>query len=218
MLAGCGDSGTNPEPLPPVPHFVTAVSDTATIEQGIDAIPEEDAIFLQWHRDEALAGFQLFRRSEGEKSFAMIATLTARDSIYYDRISPNLRCYYYLRGVADDERLSAASDTVDYMLLAKATDLAVNDGDPLLFSWSVGLMRPASYVLRLQEENSGAPVWISRIQPGYQGTQESAAYNFDGRARLQRLKSGVRYRWRLDCVGAAPRSGSESAWQGFSLF
>ena len=214
----CDQEVTNPQPGIPVPRFVAAAADTAVEERGIDAVPEEDAIFLQWHRNPGLAGFQLFRRFEGEKNFSLIAVLTARDSSFYDRVSIDLRCYYYLRGLDEEGRLGAPSDTADYMLLAKAFDLQVSPGEPLLFSWSTGLMRPAFYLLRLFEESSGVPVWIGRMAPGYQGTRESTTYNSDGRAALPRLQSGVLYRWRLDCVGAAARTGSESAWQRFTLY
>ena len=217
LLTACGDEVTNPSSSLPAPRFVASIPDTAVFEQGIDAIPEEDAIFLQWYHEEALAGFQLFRRMGEKESFSMIAALTAQDSSYYDRVGTNVRCYYYLRGVDDEGRLSAPSDTTDYMLLAKATDLMVSGGDSLFFSWSIGLIRPQAYVLRLQEESSGMMIWISRMEPGFQGTRESILYNYDDRAQWPRLQNGINYRWRLDCVGAAPRTGSESSWQRFSL-
>ncbi|HNW59735.1 MAG TPA: hypothetical protein PKI62_08685 [bacterium] len=218
LWMACTGHSTSPEAVPPVPRFVPAVPDTAAVEQGIDAVPEEDAILLQWRQDEALAAFQLFRRREGEKNYELAAQLTARDTTFLDRVAPNLRCRYYLRGANEAGQLSAPSDTLDYMLLNKATDLQIAAGDTLLFSWSIGLQRPAWYVLRLKEEFSGAMIWIGRVDPGYQGTRESVRYNHDGRARLVRLQSGVRYLWRLDCVGAAPQSGSESVWQRFILF
>ncbi|HNS73776.1 MAG TPA: hypothetical protein PKI81_10240 [bacterium] len=218
VWTACEQEVTNPLPGIPVPRFVAAAADTSADERGIDAVPEEDAIFLQWHRDQELSGFQLFRRFEGEKNFGLIALLTARDSSFYDRVPTDIRCYYYLRGLDEEERLGAPSDTVDYMLLAKAFDLQVTAGEPPLFSWSTGLMRPAFYLIRLYEEASGAPVWIGRMAPGYQGTRESTPYNSDGRAVLPRLQSGVLYRWRIDCAGAAARTGSESAWQRFTLY
>jgi len=218
LWTACSDQSTNPETRPPVPRFVQAVPDTAEDEAGIDAVPEEDAIFLQWRREEALSAFELFRGRAGEKNFARIAQLTARDTTFLDRVGPNNRCWYYLRGADADGHLSAPSDTIDYMLLDKATDLQVADGDTLRFSWSIGLRRPASYVLRLKEEESGVWIWMGTVEPGFQGTRESVRYNYDGRARQPRLLKGVRYLWRLDCVGAAPHSGSESAWQRFILF
>lgn len=218
LWAGCSDQSTNPAQRPAAPRFVPAVPDTAAAEAGIDAIPEEDAIFLQWRREEALSAFHLFRNREGEKSYELIAQLTARDTSFYDRVATNSRCWYYLRGVDESGALTAPSDTVDYLLLDKATDLQVAGHDTLRFSWSIGLRRPASYVIRLKGEELGDWIWIGTVAPGFQGTRESVRFNQDGRARQPQLQKGVRYLWRLDCVGAAPHSGSESAWQRFTLF
>lgn len=213
----CEGSGTGPEPAVARPRFVTAAADSAELEAGIDAVPEEEAIFLQWRREAALAGFELFRRREGEKEFVRLAALTAADSSYLDRTPAGVRCFYYLRGVDEEGRLSAPSDTADYLLLPKATALMITAGDTLIFSWAMTGMRPAAYLIRLEEEESGTVVWICSMEPDFATTRESARWNQNRRARQETLYRGVKYRWRIDCVGASPHSGSESAWQRFTL-
>jgi hypothetical protein len=46
---------------------------------------------------------------------------------------------------------------------------------------------------------------------------ESVIYNWDGMAADRDLEAGVRYRWRVDIVGPANHSGSESRWHRFEL-
>jgi hypothetical protein len=217
IAAACRESVTRPEAVVPRPRFVSAAADSAAAETGIDAVPEEDAIFMQWYRDAALSGFELYRRREGEKEFARLASLSSSDSSFLDRAGVGPRCYYYLRGVDESGRLSAPSDTADYQLLDKATALLVTAADTLRFSWGLSSMRPAAYLLRLEEDESGAVIWISSLEPAFSGTRESAFYNQDGRAKRALLPHGIKYRWRVDCVGASPHSGSESAWQRFTL-
>lgn len=213
----CEENGTSPEPELARPRFVSAAPDSAELEAGIDAVPEEEAIFLQWRRETSLAGFELNRRREGERDFVRLTALTAADSSYLDRTPAGVRCFYYLRGVDDGGRYSAPSDTADYLLLPKATALMITAGDTMRFSWAMTGMRPSAYLIRLEAEESGTVVWICSVEPNFTTTRESARWNQNRRARQECLSRGVKYRWRIDCVGASPHSGSESAWQRFTL-
>lgn len=211
----CDTQPTQHQQEVPSPHFVLAPDDTALTEYGVDAIPEADAIFLQWQRTAVHDRFRLFRRTREEKSFSLIATLSGVDTTCIDPVAVGVRCYYYLLAGDEGEKWSAPSDTVDYLLIDKAVQLKVLFGSPVEFLWQYQGTNPGQYILRLVDEETGQPVWLSVVRSAYQGPQERANYNWDGKANETVLVSGRRYRWRVDCRGSEKHSGSESAWQRF---
>jgi len=210
----CDRQPTQKAPVIPPPLFVQAVADTAIEENGIDAIPDLNAIYLQWQQREIYSAFQVYR-SQDTGGFSAIATLNRQDTSYIDVVPVQTRFYYYLRARDDEDNWSAPSDTMDYLLLDKATNLRVIFADSLEFHWQVKGINPPYYVLRLFEENGNSIIWLSLTPSAYQGPEEKTAFNRDGRAKSAQLISGHRYRWRIDCIGTNPNSGSESNWQYF---
>jgi hypothetical protein len=215
FLCACKGGINNPEPLPATPLFVAAAADTAVIERGIDAIPEENAILVEWHDHEEHEIYYLYRRKEGAAAFALLAT--SSDTSYLDRVDVGTRYYYCLQAENDAGRKSAPSDTIHYMLLPKANNLRISTEDSLQFHWQLQGMRPVHFILRLFDESRNELVWLSVIPPRYQGVNEQITFNRDRSARYDPLTAGTRYRWRIDCVGAASWSGSESGWHRFTM-
>jgi hypothetical protein len=211
----CDTQPTQHQEAVPPPYFVLAPDDTTQAEYGVDAIPESDAIFLQWQRATVHDRFRLFRRTRDEKSFTFIATLSGADTTFIDPVAVGIRCYYYLIAGDEGENWSAPSDTVDYLLIDKAAQLKVLFGPPIEFQWQFQGTNPGQYILRLVDEESAQLVWLSLVRSAYQGPQEKANYNWDGEAKEPVLVSGRRYRWRIDCRGSEKHSGSESVWQRF---
>lgn len=220
LLPACDKQALTPQRLGLQIRFVPAAEDTAVVEAGIDAVPESDAIQLQWRRGAGLTEYRLYRRKQDEAAFTPLVVLSERDSLFLDQmeLALNVRYHYYLLGVDAEGAVTQPSDTVDYMLLPKVVNLAqAVQQDTLCFHWQPAPQSPAEYyLLKLFDEADDRLIWMSQL-PGYQIEQEMVRYNWDGAARLERLSHGRVYRWRVDAVGAARRSGSESPWRKFSI-
>ncbi len=217
LLTFCRKQATDSRPLLPVPVIISSPADTLVIERGIDAVPELNAIQVDWQPRPEYAGYELYRRSENETKFSLLGSFTDTDSSYLDQaaIVPNKRYYYYLRAFDKKQNWTPPSDTLDYMLLDKAFNLSVSSANPLVFHWQVQEILPPSYVLKLFDDASGEKIWFSNIVSSYQGLEEQAIYNWDGQAKSAQLTPGQSYRWRVDIIGADSHSGSESTWHRF---
>jgi hypothetical protein len=201
-------------------RFIPAAADTAVVERGIDAVPESDAIQLQWRRQSELTEYRLYRKSREEQDFGRLAVLAERDSLYLDshEIRLNTRYDYFLIGADAEGEVTQPSDTVHYLLLPKVVNLAqAVRQDTLRFHWQPSPNSlPAAYLLKLFDDGSQRLIWLS-VVASYQAVEEDVRFNWDGLSRLPRLHSAVRYRWRVDAVGSTHYSGSESGWQKFTM-
>ncbi|MBD3383503.1 hypothetical protein GF407_01130 [candidate division KSB1 bacterium] len=215
LFTACSETSEE-EPLLQPPMVVAAVSDMAEQERGIDAVPESNAIQIQWMKQNIYDGYQLYRKSQSQDEFDLFAEISGEDSTYLDiEVEQFKRYFYYIIGFSD--RQSAPSDTVNYMLVTKAYNLSVSLQDSIIFHWQLEDIAPDEYILKLFDDTSNEKIWFSRIQSSYQGMSESVIYNWDGMAASRDLEADVRYRWRVDIVGPAHRSGSESRWHRFEL-
>lgn len=215
LFCHCHKKATDSSPYVQPPRFVPAAADTVEIEAGIDAVPESDAIFLQWYKNSQYHGFRLSRRAQDEKVFSVIAELSQSDSSYLDPVTINVRYYYYLQACDEEDHWSEPSDTVNYLLLPKAIALNIVFTTPMEFSWKIKGINPPRFIVRLYDEASDELIWLSKVASSYQGGEEKIKYNWDGKAKLERLISGKRYRWRVDCLDNTPNTGSESNWHRF---
>lgn len=220
FLPGCSKKSTEPEIKGEGPKLLAAPAETDVLERGIDAIPEQDAIQIQWELGSEFKGFKLYKRSQSETEFKQIRSFGAEDSVFIDsqNITFNTRYYYYLVGRRQDNHWSEPSDTVDYMLIAKAFNLEKSvENNKITFHWQFHDFSPEMYFLRLYDETTEQLIWLSEIQPSYTTLEERVDYNWDGRAQVPNLEPGRPYRWRIDIRGPALNSGSESNWHRFSL-
>jgi hypothetical protein len=219
VMSTCEKQATKPRFLNTQVRFVPAVDDTVIAERGIDAVAESDAIQLQWQRQSELNEYRLYRKSREEEQFSELAVLTERDTLYLDsqNLQISLRYYYYLVGANHEGQVTQPSDTVHYMLLPKPTNLAqALQQDNLYFYWQPAPQPLADmYLLKFFEDATQRLIWISKI-PSYRIAEENIRYNWDGGARLAKLASGQKYRWRVDAIGSEAYSGSESHWQKFT--
>ncbi|MBC7187691.1 MAG: hypothetical protein H5U38_11720 [Calditrichaeota bacterium] len=204
---------------PAAPILLPPPDELAVVEKGIDAVPEADAIQLDWlaPEGEEVAGFRLYRRTGRSGPFLLLKSFKAQDSTYVDAagIEIGTRYFYFMTAVDYSGRESAPSDTVDYMLVPKAFNLHCSAGLTPVFRWHVQDY-PAQYVLKLFDLSDGSKVWFSLVPSSYQGQEEVVTYNWDGAAAAPALVSGRQYRWRVDVVGVERNSGSESAWSRFT--
>ena len=217
LLLHCQRQTTSPSRIPDAPTLLPAPADSLTDEHGIDAIPEMDAILVEWIPGPDYEGYALYRRSAQEATYQRLKKFSAADSSYTDtRVALNVRYFYYLTAQNDLENWSPPSDTVSYMLIEKATNLFYLQPDNQ-FQWHQQHIPPRRYILKLFNAMSGQLVWMRRIEPLYHQDEQSVSYNDDGSAGDQTLASGTEYTWRIDSVGPSAGSGSESMWASISV-
>jgi hypothetical protein len=203
---------------PPKVVMIPAVADTSRIEKGIDAIPNGNAVRIEWvlSRDERVTGYEIYRQETAGAQFAKIWTAAEKDSFYEDFVpKTGVRYYYTVLAVNDEDLKSETGDTLRYTLLKKATGLNPNGESTSakpIFGWTDSNQPQAhEYILRLEENVGNRSIWIAVAPADYGSLQQSANFNFDQKASVAALVSGKEYRWRVDVRGQN-NSGSESEW------
>ncbi len=213
----CREGTNNPGPLPPAPNFVTSTPDTSAMERGIDTVPDYNAIRIEWVSDLLYENYALYRKAAHEDVFLRIHTASAGDSAFVDMINIelNTRYFYYLKGMDETGNWSAPSDTIDYQLIPKVNNLVYSQPDSS-FYWTRQEIPPRFFIIKLYTKSDNQLIWRYKIEPIYHQSVQHVKFNLDGSAR-QPLKQDIRYIWRIDSVGPAGNSGSESRWNSFIL-
>jgi len=219
LLSNCKKNADNPVPIPEAPVILSSPPDTVLTEKGIDAIPDNNAIQIQWELDSIFNGYRLYKKSQKDEIFSLAADLGEADSLYIDEknVVFNVRYFYFIKGVDENGTWSESSDTVNYMLIAKAFNLLVSSEEHLLFHWQFYDYSPEMYILKLFDAQDDNLIWMSEIMPSYETLDEQAQFNWDGKAKIRQLVPGKAYQWRVDIRGPSLNSGSESHWQKFVL-
>lgn len=206
--------------------LIPSVSDTCRVERGIDAVPESDAIRIEWipSPEDEVAGYEIYRSIEQRIGpYDMIAgprVLTESDSFFVDDLlQVDKRHYYYILASTHDGDKSAPSDTLDYMLIQKAIDLTprvevVNTKPD--FSWK-DPNTEYSYIIRLMDVAADEYVWISSPILSTYNPTEIVPFNVDSSSTVDSLVTGVEYIWRVDVVSSKAHCGSESEWVPFRV-
>lgn len=239
LLQSCGWHEENEKPDSPV--WVQKSQPQDSIETGIDAEPLEHRIFMHWHPvlNKDLEGYRIFRTEikdvldrEAKEKWEKISEINIFhnpefDTVYYDeQVKLNYLYRYVLRAFDYDGNMSDPSDTIEYVLIEKASLIypVENRNVPVTpdFKWRNN-SRTNEIVLRLEHYPTGKVVWIPRfMNPSYTEDIITRQYNFDGSALEQQLVPGEKYRWRIDCIASTnidntDLEGSESAWQYFTV-
>ena len=123
------DSGGDAQLPPPgkvmtVPHL----DDTSAVELGIDAVPDADAIILQWYDlgDPGVKYYDVYRQKTNETFFRRIRRIDldtafpGQDTVYTDNsadLQLNIKTFYFIIAVNRDNLEGAPSDTVYYTLV-----------------------------------------------------------------------------------------------------
>lgn len=221
-------------PLAP-PRVLPSPAPTSPIERGIDAVPDWDHIRLEWivGGESDLAGYEIYRREDHRLADTLLAVLQMEeiekvppDTAFWvdEGISLQVRYAYMLRAFDRNGHRSDPSESVDYMLLPKGIPEApqsnIAEGTPTLaFYWGDDSAAAVQFVVKVTTLD-GQYLWISdpvaNPRQQYDGELERIRYNADGGARMDPLAPGE-YRWRMDSIGAQPRSGSESRWVSFRV-
>lgn len=214
---GCSTQGEeNKGPAPPA--LLPPPDDWTVVEKGIDAVPESDAIQLDWLPPEGqeVAGYRLYRRAGQSGSFLLQKSFKALDTTFVDAdVKPEVRYFYFMTAIDQGGREGPPSDTVDYMLVPKAFNLHCTATLTPVFRWHINTY-PSQYVLKLFDLSEESKVWFSAVQSDFADLDEEVAYNWDSTAVTPMLSAGRTYRWRVDVVGTERNSGSESRWSRFT--
>ena len=229
LWTGC-ERGSNRDTVAPDPPVVLLASEcTSADEQGIDAIPDEDRIRLEWWvgSEEDLARYEIYRSREDEAVDSLVAVLPIEEIsgevAFYEDEDVALRvCYFYtIKAFDEANNASTVSDTLTYMLLSKLMPDQprgdITDRSPeFVFQWGDDPLPIVSYVIKVKDA-AETYLWISEpvLVSGYSEPGQ-IEYNVDGKATSASLESGV-YSWRVDGVGAEEYSGSESRWMPFKV-
>ncbi|MCD6170702.1 MAG: hypothetical protein J7J76_09170 [Candidatus Latescibacteria bacterium] len=231
-LVAC-DRVTRQDRVPPAaPVLLETGPEESFRESGIDAVPQDDWIRIEWTVGEGkdLAGYEIYRRAEDEAALSLIFTLpvgeveeTSPDTAFWHDKSVRIlvRYFYQMRSFDSSGNRSDFSNTVDYKLLPKLLPIwpkgEIEDGAPeFQFWWGQNPEEVSSIIIRLLDSGD-KPLWISKpVVPRGYGEKVVVEYNFDGRAAIPVLHPGS-YRWRVDSIGPERRSGSESRWTEFSV-
>lgn len=236
FIIGCfGEDIEDPQP-PATPRWVEKSSPGDTLERGIDAYPEGDGIFLEWHRnlDEDLEGYRIYRGEVNPDSrFSMLVDIGAFSfsgldtSFADDSVRFGTDYFYYLIAYDQAGNKGEHSDTIRYQVIEKVgllePDGEISDNQPD-FVWndpSEGTDK-SKYVIRVENFSSGEVIWISEVSPTYASREQLTKYNADGKARYESLPLGESYRWRIDAIKWVDNSnrdiaGSESHWGYFII-
>jgi hypothetical protein len=231
LLFACTDTTGADSQLPSRVSMVMRSQDTASVEVGIDAVPENDGIQVQWHKvyHPALKYYHLWRKGEHDLTFTKIKVIDPErssqggDTTYVDTdiiIRPPRYYRYYVAGANAEGKEGAPSDTVAYMLLEKAVlespSQQAIEGD-FVFKWIFsGDAPPQYYILRIEEEFTKKLAysnifWNNNFIPGLD------TLNLSEKEPDLAFPKG-NYRWRIDCIGEdAETSGSESQWLRFII-
>jgi hypothetical protein len=196
--------------------LVPGVEDTCRVEKGIDAIPDGDLIRIEWTEgDESTVFYEVFRGTALTGTFSKIVTVEIPVQFFEEQAPVSgVRYYYFIRAVNDEGVESESSDTLSYRLIRKAEGLnpVGSCGSWPVFRW-LDPNHANYYIIRLEENDSGNIVWLSRFQSPQFGSEEQLIpYNADHQASQDSLATGIHYRWRIDIVGNEKNSGSESSW------
>jgi len=204
--------------LPERVKIIANASETSEVEIGIDAVPEKDAILVEWHTndDNVTASYRIYRSKEKDGNFELKSV--TQDTFFLDEgVLLNKRYFYYVTGLSDNGTEGEPSDTLDYKLLQKAQCISPKgsvSGVPD-FKWQDPNAEDVNF-LRVIESVSGDYIWTFRMIHNYSYVK-SVVFNIDRTAAVDSLSKGKEYAWRIDVIGSDSSSGSESAWVSFKI-
>jgi len=199
-------------------EIIRNMDETAHVEQGIDAVPDKNAVIVQWKQnsDGSTVEYRVYRAAVRAENFELISI--EKDTTYLDEsVEIHKRYFYYVTAVSSNSDEGETSDTLSYMLLDKAVCITPSEtgGQVPVFQWQDPNQEDRNF-LRLIDENTQSCVWSYLLEHEYEYVKE-VQYNIDGTAGLDSLQKGGEYAWRIDVLGSNRNSGSESAWTIFNV-
>lgn len=225
-LSGCQSGSGSQEEPPPRVQLIPKGPEDAVEEKGIDAVPESDAIYLEWFpvNDMDLVAYDIFRQAnDSSGTFIKVGSVQRQfenevlpTSFIDSTVSLNVRYYYYVEARDEAGLSSEPSEKTSYMLVDKPS-LQSPSGvmQDTLFVWDFSENYvPLEFVFRLErkEGENFVPfhLYVGDLQFNLLAHQEWGMH----RLQLFNLPPGF-YRWRIDVLGSEPNQGAESNWKTF---
>lgn len=226
------DNGVRPDKV----RMVQRTADTAFVdfEKGIDAVEEDSAIVIMWHKpinQPDIDRYIIYRSTdpEGLVNFVQLnnTSLTYDDTVYTDR-NLNLETLYsyFVTAINEDGKESFPSDTVFYELIEKpilqipADEAVVQDPAEIVFKGIFTNGIASSAILRIERivgSNFKELIYIEHkidFDNVYDGTIQFIL----NKDKLKSLfESNVSYTWRIDLVRDLSYWGSESSNRTFRI-
>lgn len=208
----------------------TDSSDITMDEEGIDAIPDGDAIKIEWHLPSDsldIKKYIIYRSEEASGLFdyviiyeRIINNVFDQENVYEDYSSELYKkYYYYVVSVNNDGNISSPSDTANYRLMEKASlgemELS-NNGIPRI-TLTFNVNEESKYfnesILRIENSVSNKLIMATYfLADPYGAASQQIVIQGDHLPIL--LQEGVEYRWRMDIYERDPmQNGSESNWK-----
>ncbi|MCD6118058.1 hypothetical protein J7K93_13715 [bacterium] len=204
--------------LPQRVKIIANASETSADEVGIDAVPEKNAILVQWrcNDDKMTISYRVYRSKTKKGKYAVV-TVVPDTFVIDEAVLLNQRYYYYVTGISGNGSEGPQSDTLDYKLLQKAVCVEPNGSVSAVpeFKWLDPNEENINF-LRVIDSGTGDYIWTFRMIYNYSGAW-TLAFNVDGSASVDSLIKGKEYLWRVDVIGSGSNSGSESAWTLFRI-
>jgi len=218
--------------LPPPGRVLLAekITDLGNIEQGIDAVPDVDGIYIEWYLldDPDVSKYNIYRKYKVSSIFSILTSIPVENVISpFDTIfsyidndnivfnNSDSLFYYFVTASNKDDVEGPASDTTGYMLLNKPiteNTQNINSNEQPVFTWRFQGSIPDNYIVRIENQITETLLWTKRFQ--IQDYLMDQTIDLSTISNPPIYQSGNIYRWRIDAVGPdSLYSGSESNWK-----
>lgn len=219
---------SNISPPPGKVRLVPKTPEGSPVEHGIDAVPDENGIYLEWYPnvEKNLGGYVIYRSEEIDRNFVQItkisraATGTIDTSFVDTTVALNRRYYYFVRAFDDLDQFGEASDTVTYKLwvkpiLSSPVGVISNPGT-VKFVWDFDAnFIPNEFVFRLEKEGAeGFKNFFTKDSLFLDDYSPHQEWDVGKLTISPPLTTGT-YRWRIDPLGNEDFCGAESKWMVF---
>lgn len=237
LIFGCEKGLTRGDTTPPAPPVLLPhPPDSLASEHGIDAVPENDYIRLEWlpNEEEDLAGYEIYRATWPDTTDFKLIRILGKEQVqtiidgdttynYWDdtAVADSSELFftkfrYAMKAYDEADNKSNLSEAVDYGLLEKIILYQPHDtvNTPVpTFKWDDPNLSSTGYILKVYDLNLAEMIWISGTIIAH---KDSIQYNADQKATQDSLIADHQYKWRIDAIGPDYTFGSESKWMGFT--
>jgi hypothetical protein len=233
IFLACDPNSSGELPPPEKVLMVEKYTDLGVVEHGIDAVPERNAIYIEWHLldDPDITAYNIHRKFKVASLFSKLISIPVENNIsQYDTVysytdDDNIKIensdslyYYYVNATNKDGVVGPNSDTLSYMLFTKPETYIIqnfNSDEQPVVSWDF-LTEPVPYyyIIRIEDELADTLVWARRFVNAE--LDRDPVKDLSNVLNPPKFHAGSTYRWRIDRVGPdSLYSGSESKWKTF---
>lgn len=232
----CNPNNEGKLPPPAEVMMVEKYTDLGSIENGIDAVPDQDGIYIEWYllKDPDVTSYNIYRKLKNESIFTKLTSISVEgvispfDTIFSYIDDDNIVLdnsefvyYYYVTASNRDGVEGPAPDSLlihRYMLNIKPETQDINNlnvGEQPIFTWDfLSEPVPFYYIVRIENEVADTLVWAKRFINA--SLDRALVLDLSTVSNPPVFHSGSIYRWRIDRVGPdSLYSGSESNWKTF---